>query len=131
MQIAEHLQQNRMQASRRSEVRTRDLLTPFMMMSAGLALAMAVVMLDSAGTLAYPLGLIGGIAVLPWIVAAIPVSSHYRASEQGFNSLVMTIGMFVGFSGLTAGYIWPFIAGLAVVGVSLTMWAVSRRFERA
>jgi hypothetical protein len=132
MQIAEHLNQHRTYAesSRRSDTRTRDLLTPFMMMSVGVAMAMVVVMLDSAGTLAYPLGLIGGIAVLPWIVAAIPVSSRYRASEQGFSSLVMTLGVFVGFSGLTAGHVWPFVAGLAVAGVALTMWAVARRVER-
>lgn len=112
------------------EARTRDLLTPLFTIATGVVLAIAVVMLESAGALAYPLGLIGGIALLPWIVTAIPVSARYRASEQGFRSLVLSIAVFVSLSGLYAGHLWPFVAGLGLLGVGITLWIVGRRLER-
>jgi len=114
-------------AMRTREVRTRDVLTPLMMMSAGAVLAFVVVLLADAGTLAYPIGLIAGIATLPWIVASIPVSARYRASEQGFSGLLLTIAVFVALSGLYAGYLWPFIVGLALLGIGLALFAVGRR----
>jgi len=115
---------------RSREMRTRDVLTPLMMMSAGVVLAIAVVLLDAAEKLAYPVGLAGGIALLPWIISAIPVSSRSRASEQGLSGMVTTIGVFVSFSGLAAGRRWAFVGGLALLSVGVTLWAVGRRFER-
>ena len=112
------------------EGRARDLLTPLLTIATGAVLAIAVVMLESAGALAYPLGLIGGIALLPWIVTAIPVSARYRASEQGFRSLVLSIAAFVSLSGLYAGHFWPFVAGLGLLGVGIALWIVGRRLER-
>lgn len=112
------------------QARTRDLLTPLLTVATGVVLAIAVVMLESAGALAYPLGLVGGIALLPWIVTAIPVSARYRVSDQGFRSLVMSVAVFVSLSGLYSGRFWPFVVGLGLLGVSVTLWLVGRRFER-
>lgn len=125
--MSEPVQQQR---QARREVRTREVLTPLMMMSAGAVLAIAVVLLDAAQKLAYPIGLIGGIALLPWIISAIPVSSRYRANEQGLTGLVMTVAVFVSMSGLYSGRLWAFVGGLALLSVSVAVWAVGRRFER-
>ena len=111
--------------------RLRDAVTPMLAMAAGAVLAIAVVMLDRAGSLAYPLGLAGGVAALPWLVAAIPVSARYRASYQGFRALVLSIAVFVSLSGLYSGRIVPFVAGLGLLGVALTLSVVGGRLERS
>lgn len=118
------------EARRGRQARTRDLLTPLFTVATGVVLAIAVVALESARVLAYPLGLVGGIAILPWIVTVIPVSARYRASDQGFRSLVMSVAVFVSLSGLYSGRFWPFVAGLGLLGVGIALWIVDRRLER-
>jgi len=106
-------------------VRTGTLMATF-----GVLLGIGVVVLEEQQGVAFGIGLLIGMVMLPWLLALLSSPSHLLLPPGGMCALILGTGVEVALAGLYSGRVIPLLSGLALAVGSLTIWIASSVMKR-
>lgn len=90
--------------------------------SVGAMFAMATVWLEDRGQLDFPVGLTLGMAMMPWVITALPSSWKMLPQPGAICAIALGVGTHIGLAGLYSGRTIAFGIGGAVVLAAQTFW---------